>query len=93
MVRSGEKLTERMWTTVAVQHLLRALVRAYQLLLSPILGPRCRYLPSCSSYALEALDVHGPWRGSWYALRRIARCHPWGRSGYDPVPTVKDVST
>jgi putative membrane protein insertion efficiency factor len=90
MAHSGEKLTERRRLGVAVRNGLCALIRVYQVVISPILGPRCRYLPSCSGYALEALDLHGPWRGSWYAIRRIARCHPWGSSGYDPVPTVKD---
>ena len=92
MARSGEKSTERGGFAQWVLRVLRVLVRAYQYLVSPLLGPRCRYLPSCSSYALEALDVHGPWRGSWYALRRIARCHPWGGTGYDPVPAAKDVA-
>ena len=92
MARSGEKSTEHGEFAQWVLRILRVLVRAYQYLLSPLLGPRCRYLPSCSSYALEALDVHGPWRGSWYALRRIARCHPWGGAGYDPVPAAKDVT-
>jgi uncharacterized protein len=66
--------------------MLRSAVRAYQLLLSPVLPPACRYLPSCSDYALEALAVHGPVRGIGLAARRLARCHPWGGSGYDPVP-------
>jgi putative membrane protein insertion efficiency factor len=61
-------------------------VRAYRLLLSPAIGPRCRYLPTCSDYALEALARHGVLHGGWLALRRILRCHPWGGSGYDPVP-------
>jgi uncharacterized protein len=65
---------------------LRVALRAYQLLLSPVLPPACRYLPSCSDYALEAVTAHGPWRGGGLALRRLARCHPWGGSGYDPVP-------
>ncbi len=69
--------------------LLRGLVRLYQLFLSPILPPRCRYLPTCSDYALEALALHGPLRGTWLALRRLARCHPWGGSGYDPVPQAR----
>jgi putative membrane protein insertion efficiency factor len=90
MARSGEKLTERRRLGVAARNGLCALIRVYQVVVSPILGPHCRYLPSCSGYALEALDLHGPWRGSWYAIRRIARCHPWGSSGYDPVPAVKD---
>ena len=61
-------------------------VRLYQWTLSPILGANCRFDPSCSHYALEALEAHGAARGSWYALRRICRCHPWGGAGYDPVP-------
>ncbi|MFZ9708141.1 MAG: membrane protein insertion efficiency factor YidD [Steroidobacteraceae bacterium] len=66
--------------------LLRAIVRGYQLVLSPWLGPRCRFHPTCSHYALEALELHGAWRGSALALRRLLRCHPWGEGGYDPVP-------
>lgn len=72
---------------------LRILIRGYQLLLSPLLGPRCRYHPSCSHYALEALDVHGPLRGSWLALRRIGRCHPLRPGGYDPVPPASPPAT
>ncbi|GAB4572339.1 MAG: membrane protein insertion efficiency factor YidD [Rhodothalassiaceae bacterium] len=64
-------------------------VHAYRLFLSPLLGPRCRYLPTCSEYALEALRIHGGLYGSWLAIRRIGRCHPWGGSGYDPVPVCK----
>ncbi|NDE01763.1 MAG: membrane protein insertion efficiency factor YidD [Gammaproteobacteria bacterium] len=66
--------------------ILRALIRVYQLLVSPLLGPRCRYHPSCSHYALEALETHGAWRGSWLAARRIGRCHPLREGGFDPVP-------
>ena len=65
---------------------IRGMIRAYQLLLAPILAPSCRYYPSCSHYAAEAVARHGPWRGSLLALRRLLRCHPWGGSGYDPVP-------
>ena len=61
-------------------------IRAYQLLLSPLLGPRCRFYPSCSTYAVEALRVHGPLRGTWLAARRLLRCHPWNPGGLDPVP-------
>lgn len=66
--------------------LLARLVRGYRLLISPLLGPRCRHFPTCSEYCLEALARHGAWRGGWLTLRRLARCHPWGTSGYDPVP-------
>lgn len=66
--------------------LLIAPIRLYQWTLSPLLGVNCRYAPSCSEYAAEAIATHGPLRGLWLALRRISRCHPWGASGYDPVP-------
>ncbi len=62
------------------------LVRGYQYGVSPWLGVHCRYQPTCSEYARGCLHRHGFWRGGGYALRRIARCHPWGGSGYDPVP-------
>jgi putative membrane protein insertion efficiency factor len=65
---------------------LIAALRAYQLLVSPLLPPSCRFLPSCSDYAIEAVERHGVMRGVWLALRRLGRCHPWGGSGYDPVP-------
>ena len=67
--------------------LLRGLVLAYRWLISPVLGQRCRYLPTCSEYALTALDRHGAVRGGWLTLKRLGRCHPWGGSGYDPVPS------
>jgi putative membrane protein insertion efficiency factor len=62
------------------------LIRIYQWVLSPLIGPKCRYQPTCSHYAVEALKKHGPFKGCWLALRRIASCHPWGGSGWDPVP-------
>ncbi|MEM1076611.1 MAG: membrane protein insertion efficiency factor YidD [Pseudomonadota bacterium] len=65
-------------------------VRAYRLIFSPWVGHNCRFQPTCSQYALDALAKHGGLRGGWMALRRIARCHPWGSSGYDPVPDRKD---
>lgn len=66
--------------------LMIVFVRGYQLVISPYLPPRCRHLPTCSAYAIEAVQLHGPVHGAWLALRRILRCHPWGTSGYDPVP-------
>jgi uncharacterized protein len=66
--------------------LLIAAIRAYQVVLSPHLGPACRYEPSCSAYASEAITRHGAVRGVRLAVARVARCHPWGGFGYDPVP-------
>lgn len=66
--------------------LLTGPIRLYQRVLSPLLGPRCRFYPSCSHYALEAIERHGALRGSWLAGRRIARCHPLNEGGLDPVP-------
>jgi uncharacterized protein len=66
--------------------LLTGPIRAYQLSLSPLLGPRCRFHPSCSQYALEAIERHGAARGGWLAAKRIARCHPLNPGGFDPVP-------
>lgn len=64
-------------------------IRAYRLLWSPWVGHNCRYQPTCSAYALEALERHGALKGAWLAMRRIGRCHPFGASGYDPVPPKK----
>lgn len=64
-------------------------VRAYRLLLSPWIGHACRFQPTCSAYALDALARHGAWRGTALMLRRLGRCHPWGGSGFDPVPPGK----
>jgi len=81
-----EKEMERRNRAGVVGLTLRGAVRAYQLFVSPLLLPSCRFLPSCSAYAAEAIERHGAWRGCILALRRLARCHPWGGSGYDPVP-------
>jgi putative membrane protein insertion efficiency factor len=62
------------------------LVRAYQVVLGPLLGGHCRFSPSCSHYSIEALTRHGAVRGTWLTVRRVARCHPWGGGGDDPVP-------
>lgn len=66
---------------------LLLLVRGYQVAISPLLGPRCRFYPSCSTYAVQALQAHGALRGSWLAVRRLGRCHPWNPGGVDHVPT------
>ncbi|MBL6870923.1 membrane protein insertion efficiency factor YidD [Flavobacteriaceae bacterium] len=62
------------------------LIKGYQNFLSPLFPPSCRYSPTCSQYALEALKKHGLFKGGWFALKRILSCHPWGGSGYDPIP-------
>lgn len=69
-----------------MKYFLRLLIRLYQYTLSPLLGTRCRFTPSCSHYACEALEKHGALKGSWLALLRLLSCHPFGRSGHDPVP-------
>ncbi len=69
-----------------MKYLLIGLLKIYRAVISPIYGPVCRYYPSCSAYALEAVTVHGAIRGSWLAARRLGSCHPWAAGGYDPVP-------
>jgi putative membrane protein insertion efficiency factor len=83
----------RSWTSrvvhliaVVPRTVLILLVRAYQVALSPLLPASCRYYPSCSTYAIEALERHGALRGGWLTLRRLARCNPFRPGGYDPVP-------
>ena len=84
-----------------MKHVLTALIRAYQLFLSPLMGRHCRFEPSCSRYAIEAIDRHGAWRGSWLAMRRIGRCHPWCERGirsgtlnryHSPMPAPSSTS-
>lgn len=70
--------------------LLQAPIVLYRVVISPLLGPRCRFAPTCSEYALQALARHGPIRGSWLTIRRVTRCHPLNPGGFDPVPPRKD---
>ena len=79
--------SSRGWVLLPLTLVLKAIVWTWRLVGSPIVGPICRYQPSCSHYALDAIDRFGPIQGTWLALKRLARCHPWGGSGYDPVPT------
>jgi putative membrane protein insertion efficiency factor len=74
-----------------MRQLLMWIIRAYQLVVSPMLGPRCRFYPSCSCYAHTAIERHGVLRGTWLGLRRILRCHPFAEGGYDPVPEKKQL--
>ncbi len=79
-----------------IEKILRGMIRGYQLLIVPVLpAGGCRFHPSCSAYAMDAVGTHGAVRGGWLALKRIIRCHPWGRSGFDPVPPAagRDMTT
>lgn len=72
-----------------MRKILVLFIRAYQYLISPLLGPHCRFYPTCSSYAQTAVERYGVIRGSWLAVRRLGRCHPWNAGGSDPVPEIK----
>jgi uncharacterized protein len=78
--------TEKRQASGPLAFILLGLIRFYQLTVSLVLGRRCRYLPTCSDYALEAIRRHGAWAGFWLGLARVSRCHPWGGEGFDPVP-------
>ena len=69
-----------------VAALLMSLIGFYRRFVSPLLGPRCRFIPTCSAYGLEAIEKHGPWRGGWLTVKRLLRCQPWTPCGCDPVP-------
>ncbi|WP_404357856.1 membrane protein insertion efficiency factor YidD [Methylotuvimicrobium sp. KM1] len=79
--------------TKGLQSLLIGIVRFYRLVISPLLPPSCRYQPTCSEYAVEAITRHGPFKGLWLTLKRLGRCHPWGGHGYDPVPPKEPGTT
>ena len=72
-----------------MRHVLKILIRGYQLAISPLFGPRCRFYPSCSHYAIQAIDAHGALHGTWLTIKRISRCHPFNAGGFDPVPCSK----
>ncbi|MCU0896530.1 MAG: membrane protein insertion efficiency factor YidD [Burkholderiales bacterium] len=86
MSRSREPKSSGFSPGVGVRSVLVWLVKAYRYAISPMLGPSCRFEPSCSGYAVEALERHGAARGTWLAAKRVCRCHPWHPGGYDPVP-------
>ena len=69
-----------------LKYCIKILIKSNQYTISPVLGPKCRYLPTCSNYALEAIHKHGVFKGGLLTLKRISSCHPWGKSGHDPVP-------
>ena len=73
-----------------MRRILILLVHGYRYLISPIMGPHCRFHPTCSAYAVEALEQHGALRGLWLSVRRLLRCHPWHPGGYDPVPGTNE---
>lgn len=70
--------------------LLKLPIHAYRWTLKPLVGWDCRHLPTCSEYALQAIDLNGAWRGGWLTASRLCRCHPWGTHGFDPVPDIRD---
>jgi uncharacterized protein len=76
-----------------MRRILIVMIRAYQYGISPLLGPHCRFHPSCSHYAVEAIERHGLLHGGYLAIRRVSRCHPWHEGGFDPVPTERQISS
>ncbi|PTQ82896.1 membrane protein insertion efficiency factor YidD [Nitrosomonas ureae] len=71
------------------RRILIGVIKGYQIVISALLGQSCRFYPTCSNYTIEALELHGVLRGSWLAIKRISRCHPWNPGGFDPVPPTK----
>ena len=74
----------------AVRTLVKVPIHIYRWTLKPLVGGHCRHLPTCSEYALQSIDLNGSWRGVWLTVARLARCHPWGTSGYDPAPDIRN---
>jgi putative membrane protein insertion efficiency factor len=74
------------WILKILSYPFILLIKIYQHIISPVIGPKCRYTPTCSNYALEAFKKYGLFKGFWLSVKRISKCHPWGGSGYDPVP-------
>ncbi|MBI5505478.1 MAG: membrane protein insertion efficiency factor YidD [Deltaproteobacteria bacterium] len=87
---TGKRSRAHGLSAVWLSPLFLALIALYQKAISPLLGANCRFHPTCSNYAAEAIERHGPFRGSAHALGRIVRCHPWNPGGYDPVPRPRD---
>lgn len=87
-MNDGANILVRLWRLVlkVLGMVLILPIRFYQRCISPLTPPACRFTPTCSQYAVEAIRKHGPFKGFWLAVERISRCHPWGGSGYDPVP-------
>ena len=87
-MNDGANILVRLWRLVlkGLGTVLILPIRFYQRCISPLTPPACRFTPTCSQYAVEAIRKHGPFKGFWLAVKRISRCHPWGGSGYDPVP-------
>ena len=81
------------YTQHAVARVLLGVIEGYRLFVSPLSGANCRHLPTCSQYAKDAIIIHGPLRGSYYALKRILRCHPWAKAMHDPVPPINQMLT
>jgi len=89
MRAAGGHVSAPRYTRCTMKSLLLALIDGYRLLLSPFFGTQCRFYPTCSQYAREAIDVHGSLIGSWLALKRLLKCHPWHAGGVDPVPPAR----
>jgi len=89
MTEHRTEKAEPVWPARLARIALKLPVHFYRYVISPLIGPRCRHLPTCSQYALEAIDKNGAWKGGWLTLSRLVRCHPWGTDGFDPVPDLR----